>query len=65
MLNRREFLFVTGAGAAGLLAGQGGRLWPLAHAAADSDFQPDVELALKATVSESPILPGQPTAVWT
>ena len=28
-------------------------------------FKPDVELALKATVSESPILPGRPTPVWT
>ena len=65
MLNRREFLYLAGAGTVGLLAGQTGGLWPLAHAAADSDFQPDVELALKATVSESPILPGQPTVVWT
>jgi len=65
MLSRREFLYVAGAGTAGLLAGQTGGLWPLAQAAADSDFQPDVELALKAAVSESTILPGRPTAVWT
>ena len=65
MLNRREFLHLAGAGTVGLLAGQGGGLWPVAHAAADSGFQPDVELALKATVSESPVLPGRPTPVWT
>ena len=65
MLNRREFLHLAGAGTVGLLAGQGSGLWPMAHAAADSGFQPDVELALKATVSESPVLPGRPTPVWT
>jgi FtsP/CotA-like multicopper oxidase with cupredoxin domain len=65
MLNRREFLYLTGAGAAGLLAGHGRGLLPVAHAASLPDFQPDVELALKASVSESPILPGRSTPVWT
>ena len=65
MLNRREFLFMAGAGTMGLLAGHGGGLLPSAQAAADSNFEPDVELALQATVSESPVLPGRPTPVWT
>lgn len=65
MLNRREFLHLAGAGTVGLLAGQAVGMWPLAHAAAEAGFQPDVELALKATVAESPIMPGRPTPVWT
>jgi blue copper oxidase len=65
MLNRREFMQLAAAGTVGLLAGQAGGLWPLANAAADAGFQPDVELALKATVSESAVLPGRPTPVWT
>jgi len=65
MLSRRDFLHLAGAGTVGLLAGQGGGLWPLAQAVADSNFEPDVELALKATVTESPVLPGRPTPVWT
>jgi blue copper oxidase len=62
MLNRREFMMLTGAGAAGLLFGGEGGLWP-STAAADTGFAPDVELALKAGVSESAILPGRPTRV--
>ena len=65
MLNRREFLHLAGAGTVGLLAGQAGGLWPMPHAAADMGFKPDVELTLKATVSESAIMPGRPTLVWT
>lgn len=29
-----------------------------------SDFEPDIEVALRATPGEVPILPGQPTRVW-
>jgi FtsP/CotA-like multicopper oxidase with cupredoxin domain len=64
MLNRREFLYVTGAGTAGLLTGCGGGLLTRVQAAESAVFQPDVELALKATVTESAILPGPPTPVW-
>ena len=63
MLNRREFLQLTGAGAIGLLAGGKGELWAQARADGGT-FQPDVELALKATLSERAILPGRPTPVW-
>jgi FtsP/CotA-like multicopper oxidase with cupredoxin domain len=64
MLNRREFLYLTGVGAAGLLSGQSVGLPPLVRAAGASDYQPDIELALKATVTEQPILPGAPSRVW-
>lgn len=68
MINRRQFLQITGAGAAGLLAGG---LQPLlstggANAAksGSSGFSPDLDIALKAAPGEVPILPGNPTGVW-
>lgn len=64
MLNRREFLCLAGSGAVGLLTGSGVGMWPQAHAADESVFQPDIELAIKAAVGESPVLPGRPTPVW-
>ncbi len=65
MLNRRELLCLAGSGAISLMAGCGGGIWPHAYAAEDVIFQPDVELALQATVAENAILPGRPTPVWT
>jgi blue copper oxidase len=55
MLNRRDFLKVTSAGAA---------TW-ICNEAAASTGAPDVELALQATPAELSLLPGQPTRVWT
>ncbi len=68
MINRRQFLKITGAGAAGFLTGGMSSLVDKekAYAAgqADSGFTPDLEIALKATPAEIPILPGDPTGVW-
>jgi len=65
MINRRQFLYLTGAGAVNFLNMNG---WPLAKAAMASseknDFFPDVELSLTATPSEVQIFAGQPTTVW-
>jgi FtsP/CotA-like multicopper oxidase with cupredoxin domain len=64
MINRRDFIRLTGAGAFGLLAGGVGPLLNKARADANDDFQPDVELALRAAPSEQAILPGAPSQVW-
>jgi FtsP/CotA-like multicopper oxidase with cupredoxin domain len=68
LINRRQFLQISGAGAAGLLAGglpslvnnKGAR----AASNPESKFIPDLDIALKATPAEVPILPGNPTGVW-
>ena len=67
-MNRRQFLRIAVAGAAGLITGS---LTPLigtrvTHAAeqGNSGFTPDLDLALKATAGQVPILPGDPTGVW-
>jgi FtsP/CotA-like multicopper oxidase with cupredoxin domain len=68
MIYRRQFLKITGAGAAGLLTGGMASLLNAGNARAaqheSSEFQPDLDFALKATPDEIPILPGDPTAVW-
>ena len=68
MINRRQFLQITGAGTAGFLAGGIPALVNSDGARAASNpegkFIPDMEIALKATPSEIPILPGNPTSVW-
>ena len=68
MFSRRQFLQITGAGAADLLAGGLPSLANIedAHAASNpqAEFVPDLEIALKASPSEFPILPGNPTSVW-
>ena len=68
MINRRQFLQITGAGTAGFLAGGIPALVNSDGARAASNpegkFIPDMEIALKATSSEIPILPGNPTSVW-
>jgi FtsP/CotA-like multicopper oxidase with cupredoxin domain len=68
MINRRQFLHITAAGAAGLLTG-GMASWlnaGVARAAnhVSSDFKPDLDVVLKAAADEIPILPGAPTDVW-
>ena len=68
MINRRQFLQITSAGAAGFLAGglpsfvniEGAR----AASNPEGEFIPDLDIALKATPAEVPILPGNPTDVW-
>ena len=68
MINRRQFLQISGAGAAGLLAGSLPSLVNIEGARAASNpegkFIPDLDIALKATPAEVPILPGNPTGVW-
>jgi len=68
MINRRQFLQISGASAAGLLAGglpllvnnEGAR----AASNPEGKFIPDLDIALKATPAEVAILPGNPTGVW-
>jgi len=68
MINRRQFLQITSAGAAGFLAGGLPSLVNIEGARAASnpegEFIPDLDIALKATPAEVPILPGNPTDVW-
>jgi FtsP/CotA-like multicopper oxidase with cupredoxin domain len=63
-MNRREFIKLTGLGAAGLLAG--GRLPQAATAQAQSPAvaAEDLDLALSAGLDQVSILPGPPTNVW-
>ena len=67
MINRRQFLRITSAGALGLLTGMPSVLSiPPVGAEADNEdeFQPDLDITLIATSSRVPILPGNPTWVW-
>ncbi len=68
MINRRKFLQISGAGAAGLLTGGLASLLSTERASAtklgSSEFIPDLDLELKAAADEIPILPGDPTGVW-
>ena len=68
MISRRQFMQLTGAGAVGLLTGGITSLANIEriHAAANQNnkFIPDLEIALKATPDEIPILTGNPTSVW-
>jgi hypothetical protein len=59
MINRRQFLYLAGAGAANLLNVNG---WPFAKAGLASS--PDLELSLTAAPAQVPIFPGEPTMVW-
>lgn len=72
-LNRRDFLRLAGLGTITVLTGSAAT-WLSACAPASagaikptpgqSNFTPDVELALRAIQTEAPIHPGQPTRVW-
>ena len=66
MINRRQFLYLTGAGALNLLNANN---WPLTKtglaSSTNKDFAPDLELALRAAPSQTQIFPGEPTTVWT
>ena len=68
MINRRQFLHLAAGGAAGVVTGGLGSLLNVQPAAAqkkpDSKFVPDLDIELKATPAEVPILPGNPTGVW-
>ena len=65
---RRQFLQITGDGAAGLLTGGLLRLEivrvPGRHRSRWVNSSPDLDIALKAIPDEIPILPGSPTGVW-
>jgi len=68
MINRRQFLRIAGAGAAGLMAG--GITSFVNPRTADatiiqpSEFIADLDIALKAIPAEISLLPGDPTGVW-
>jgi FtsP/CotA-like multicopper oxidase with cupredoxin domain len=68
MINRRQFLQMAGMATAGLMTGGLGSLLNVQPARARSqpnrNFIPDLDLSLKATPGEVPILPGNPTGVW-
>ena len=68
MINRRQFLRISGAGAASLLAGNISSLIDADRASAagrkSDEFLPDVDIALKAAPAEIAVLPGNPTKVW-
>ena len=68
MINRRQFLQMAGMGTAGLITGGMGSLLNVQPARArsqpSSNFKPDLDLSLKSTPGEVPILPGNPTGVW-
>ncbi len=60
-INRRDFIQTAGKGAAVLL---GSGLGVSNNFASENGFQPDLDIALRATQSEVPILPGDPTQVY-
>ena len=65
MINRRQFLYLAGAGAASVLSVHGLPFAKTALAASENTgFSPDVELSLRASPSEAQIFSGQPTTVW-
>jgi len=68
MINRRQFLKLTGAGTAGLLTGGMTSLvnasGPDAALKPAKNFIPDLDIDLRATPAEVPLLPGRPTVVW-
>jgi len=68
MINRRQFLQMTGVGTAGLMTGGLGSLLDIQPARAQSNrngnFVPDIDISLKATPDEIQILEGNPTGVW-
>ena len=68
MINRRQFLQISGAGAAGLWTGNlpllGNNGGAQAAATPTGEFIPDLDTALKAIPAEVPMLPGNPTGVW-
>jgi FtsP/CotA-like multicopper oxidase with cupredoxin domain len=68
MISRRQFFKFTGAGAAGLLTGGITSLFTDSRVDAASkpgaNFIPYLDIVLKSTPADSPILPGNPTGVW-
>ncbi|MEJ2219247.1 MAG: multicopper oxidase family protein [Desulfobacterales bacterium] len=65
MINRRQFLYLAGAGALNLLNANGLPFPKTGLASSENnDFLPDLELSLTARPSEVQIFPGQPTTVW-
>ena len=67
MINRRQFLKVAGAGAAGFLTGNVSCLadvvGPEAALIPVKKFVPDLDIELRATPAEVPLLPGRRTGV--
>lgn len=68
MINRRQFMQIAGTAAAGLITGSLDSLLNVlparAQTGSSSNFAPDLDISLKATPAEIPILPGNPTGVW-
>ncbi len=70
VISRRQFLQSAGVGSLGIMAGG---FLPLLNPSAKASnqnklagtgFIPDLDIELKATAGEVPILPGKPTSVW-
>ena len=65
MINRRQFLYLAGAGALNLLNMNGLPLVKNGMASStDNGFVPDLELSLTAAPSQAQIFPGETTTVW-
>ncbi len=68
MINRRQFIQITGAGTLSLATGGLGSLLaaPSAFAEANtgSEFEPDLDISLTVHPAQVPIFPGTPTGVW-
>ena len=67
MIDRRKFMQISAMGTLGLLTdGTGGLLKNSLVSAnsAKNSFNPDLEILLRATQGEVPIMPGAPTGVW-
>lgn len=68
MINRRQFLHITGAGAVGLLTGGLSSLLNVPSTGAEvntaSGFTPDLDISLTAAPARIPLFPGNPTSVW-
>jgi FtsP/CotA-like multicopper oxidase with cupredoxin domain len=65
VINRRQFLYLAGAGALNLLNVNGLPLTKALMASTkNNDFVPNLELSLTAAPTQVQIFPGEPTTVW-
>jgi hypothetical protein len=68
MINRRQFLHITGTGAVGFLTGGLSSLLNVPSIGAEvntaNEFIPDLDIFLTATPAEISLFPGSPTSVW-
>ena len=68
MINRRQLLKYTSAGAMGVFSAGVTSFFPIpqanAEAKPDSAFNPDLDISLTAAPTEIPLYSGHPTSVW-